>query len=295
MRVVYREEPCKSALNRVKGMPFDWSLNPSMGCVHRCTFCYVRTFEATADRPSGAAYGRSIRVKTNIGDVLRRELSRTAWRNQPVALGTATDPYQPGEARYRLTRACIEALADSGTPFSIITRGPLIRRDVDVLTDAARRVALHISISVPTLDRDIWRNTEPGTAPPARRLETVSVLTEAGLDVGVAIAPILPGLSDDPRLLADTVRAARAAGARSIWASHVHLRPGTREHFLDSLARDWPELLPRYEQLFAGRAYLPATETRTTSELVRALARTHAAPHRPVLRPPAQPEQLALI
>src|SRR5213082_3299100 len=139
MRAEYRDEHCKSALNRVKGMMFDWSLNPYMGCVHRCTFCYVRAFERRADRPSDDRYGRSIRVKVNIAEVLRRELARPSWEREPVAIGAATDPYQPAEGRYRLTRRCLEELAAVSNPFSIITRGPMIVRDVDVLAEAAAR------------------------------------------------------------------------------------------------------------------------------------------------------------
>src|SRR6187551_2941818 len=221
----YREEPCRSALNRVKGMPFDWSLNPYTGCAHRCTFCYVRAFEARAERPSDDRYGRSIRVKVNVADVLRRELARPSWKRKSVAVGAATDPYQPAEGRYRLTRACIGELGVGRTPFSLITRGPMIRRDVDVLVEAAQRAKVHVSFSVPTLDERIWRATEPGTAPPRRRLETVRILTEAGIDTGVALAPLLPGLSDDPELLAEVVREARAAGATGIWANVLYLRP----------------------------------------------------------------------
>src|SRR5712691_7225231 len=139
MRIEYREEPCKSALNPVKGMGFKWSLNPYMGCVHRCTFCYVRAFERRADRPSDDRYGRTIRVKVNVAEVLRRELARPSWEREHVAIGAATDPYQPVEGRYRLTRACLQALADAANPFSIITRGPMIVRDVDLLAAAARR------------------------------------------------------------------------------------------------------------------------------------------------------------
>src|SRR5439155_686942 len=141
MRAEYREEPCRNALNRVRGMPFAWSLNPYVGCAHRCTFCYVRAFEARAGRPWDDRYGSSIRVKTNVAEVLRRELARRSWQREPVAVGAATDPYQPAEGRYRLTRACIEAFADAASPFSIITRGPLVVRDVDVLAEAACRAA----------------------------------------------------------------------------------------------------------------------------------------------------------
>src|SRR6476659_4931772 len=290
----YREEPCRSALNRVKGMPFDWSLNPYTGCAHRCTFCYVRAFEARADRPSDDRYGRSIRVKVNVADVLRRELARPSWKRESVAIGAATDPYQPAEGRFRLTRACIRELGRARTPFSLITRGPLIRRDVDVLVEAASRAKVHVSFSVPTLDERIWRTTEPGTAPPRRRLETVRLLVDAGIHAGVALAPILPGLSDGPELLAEVVREARAAGATGIWANVLYLRPGTREHFLEALARDWPELLPRYERLYEGRAYLSASEVEPVRAAVRGLARERSRPRRPPIRPAPEAEQLAL-
>ena len=226
VRAEYREEPCRSALNRVRGMPFAWSLNPYMGCAHRCTFCYVRAFEARAERPWDDRYGASIRVKTNVADVLRRELARPSWQREPVAVGAATDPYQPAEGRYRLTRACIEAFANAASPFAIITRGPLIVRDADVLADASRRAKASVTFSVPTLDHEIWRRTEPGTAPPRQRLRALAQLVEAGIDARVGMAPILPGLSDRPELLADVVREARAAGATGIWANLLYLRPG---------------------------------------------------------------------
>jgi DNA repair photolyase len=170
----------------------------------------------------------------------------------------------------------------------------MIRRDVDVLVAAASRAKVHVSFSVPTLDERIWRTTEPGTAPPRRRLETVRLLVDAGIDTGVALAPILPGLSDDPALLAEVVREARAAGAIGIWANVLYLRPGTREHFLEALARDWPELLPEYERLYASRAYLPARETEPVRATVRELARERSQPRRPPIRPAPEPEQLAL-
>src|SRR6478735_7949296 len=147
MRTEYREEPCRVALNHVKGMPFDWSLNPYMGCVHRCTFCYVRAFELRADRPADERYGTSIRVKVNIAEILRRELARPSWRREGIAIGAATDPYQPCEGRYRLTRGCLEALAGAANPFGLITRGPLIVRDLDVLTRAASRADVSVTFS----------------------------------------------------------------------------------------------------------------------------------------------------
>jgi DNA repair photolyase len=238
-------------------MMFGWSLNPYMGCAHQCTFCYVRAFEQRADRPSDDRYGTSIRVKTNVVEVLRRELARKSWKGELVAIGAATDPYQPAEGRYRLTRGCIATLGEARNPLAIITRGPMIVRDIDVLVEAARWAKVAVTFSVPTLDDEIWRLTEPNTPPPRQRLRALSRLREAGIEAGVGMAPILPGLSDRPELMADVVRAARDAGATSIWTNVLYLRPGTREHFLDHLARDWPELLPRYERLYAGRAYLP--------------------------------------
>ena len=296
MLVEYREEPCKTALNQVRGMPFKWSLNPYMGCAHRCTFCYVRHFELRADRPSDDRYGRSIRVKTNIAEVLAGEVARKSWQREEVVIGAATDPYQPAEGRFRLTRACIEELARGWTPFSIVTRGPLVVRDIDVLKAASERVGVNVSISLPTIDEAVWRTTEPGTAPPRQRLRALSQLVEAGIDAGVAIAPILPGLSDRPEQLAAVVRAAREAGACGIWANLLYLQPGTREHFLESLARDWPELLPEYERLYESRAYLPSAETEPVRGAVRELAREHGVRdrRRTPLRPPPRPEQLQL-
>jgi DNA repair photolyase len=297
MGVEYREEPCRSALNRVKGMGFGWSLNPYMGCVHRCTFCYVRAFERRADRPSDDRYGRSIRVKTNVAEVLRSELARASWKGEVVAIGAATDPYQPAEGRYRLTRACLEVLRDASNPLRIITRGPMIVRDVDVLAEAAARADVAVTFSVPTLDEEVWRRTEPGTARPRQRLRALRTLVEAGVRASVGMAPILPGISDRPEQLAAVVRAAREAGACGIWTGVLYLKPGTREHFLESLAREWPEELPRYERLYGRRAYLPAAETTPIRDQVRDLARSEGIRDRRRIRlaPPPQPEQLRLV
>ncbi|NUT56737.1 MAG: radical SAM protein [Thermoleophilia bacterium] len=296
MRVEYREEECRSALNRVKGMPFKWSLNPYTGCAHRCTFCYVRAFERRADRPSDDRYGRSIRVKVNVADVLARELGRPSWERDGVAVGAATDPYQPAEGRYRLTRACLEVLGRFATPTSLITRGPMIVRDVDVLQEAARRADVHVTFSIPTLDDEVWRKTEPGTAHPRQRLRALTELVDAGVKAGVGMAPILPGLSDRPEQLAEVVKAARAAGATGVWANLLYLAPGTKEHFLEALSRDWPEQLEQYEELYARGAYLPRSEVEPVRAQVRELARRHGIRDRRRIRlaPPPEPEQLTL-
>ncbi len=283
-------------MNRVRGMPFDWSLNPYTGCAHRCTFCYVRAFERRADRPSDERYGRSIRVKVNVAEVLRAELARPSWKRAPVAIGAATDPYQPCEGRYRLTRSCLEALSDARNPFSLITRGPMIVRDIDVLEAAAARADVSVTFSIPTLDREVWRKTEPGTAPPEQRLRAVRKLLDAGIKAGVGMAPILPGISDRPEQLEAVVRAARECGATGVWTNVLFLRPGTREHFLECVARDFPEQLELYERLYARRAYLPAAEADPVRSQVAALRKRYGIADRRAMRlsPPPEPEQLAL-
>ena len=297
MGVESREEPCKSALNPVKGMGFKWSLNPYMGCVHRCTFCYVRHFEKRSDRPSGDRYGTSIRVKVNVAEVLCKELGRRSWQHESVVIGAATDPYQPAEGKYRLTRACLEVLRDASNPFSIITRGPMIVRDLEVLVEASRRADVSITFSIPTLDEEVWKRTEPSTAHPRQRLKAVKLLVDAGVKAGVGMAPILPGISDQPEQLREVVRAAREAGATGIWANLLFLRPGTREHFLEHLAEDWPEQLPLYERLYSGRrAYLGAEERNPLRAEVSRLSREFGVRDRRKVRlkPPPEPEQLSL-
>ncbi len=271
MEVEYLEQPCKSALNAVRGMPFKWSLNPYSGCEHRCTFCYVRAFERRADRPSDDRYGRTVRVKINVVSVLARELGRSTWLRERVVVGAATDPYQPAEGTYRLTRGCLATLAEHSNPTHLITRGPMIVRDIDVLTAVARRGGFAVTFSVPTLDEEVWRRTEPGTAHPRQRLAAVSRLIAAGIKASVGLAPILPGLSDSPDQLAAVVRAAREAGAVGIWANLLYLRPGTREHFMESLSRHWPELVPRYEAEYRHGAYLPEARTRPIQTVVAGL------------------------
>jgi DNA repair photolyase len=297
--VEYVEQPCKTALNPVRGMPFKWSLNPYMGCEHRCAFCYVRAFERRADRPADERYGRSIRVKTNVAQVLRAELARPAWKGESVAIGAATDPYQPAEGRYRLTRACLEALADFANPAGLITRGPMIVRDLDVLRELSGRASFGVTFSVPTLDDDVWRRTEPGTAHPRRRLDALARLVAAGVKANVGMAPILPGLTDSPEQLETVVKAAREAGACGVWANLLYLRAGTREHFMECLAKHWPDLVPRYLEEYRKGAYLPEERTAPVRQEVSRLARRHGVADRRMVSAipvaaPVRPGQLAL-
>jgi DNA repair photolyase len=295
--VDYLEVQCKSALNRVKGMGFNWSLNPYMGCEHRCAFCYVRGFELRADRPSDDRYGRAVRVKINVAGVLRSELSRRSWKKETVVIGAATDPYQPAEGRYKLTRQCLTALRDFSNPAAMITRGPMIVRDIDVLSELARRADLHITFSIPTIDEEIWRRTEPGTAHPRQRLRAIEKLVAAGIDAGVGMAPILPGLTDRPDGIEAVVKAARAAGATGLWAGMLNLRPGTKEHFMSVLGKHWPELVSKYEQAYGSRAYLPPSFGEPAMKAVKRFRSLYAVSdrRRVILKPPPEPEQLPLL
>jgi DNA repair photolyase len=290
------EKECRTALNPVRGMPFNWSLNPYTGCVHRCTFCYVRAFELRADRASGDGYGRTVLVKTNVAQVLRAELARPSWRHETVAIGSATDPYQPAEGQYRLTRRCLEALHDHRTPASITTRGPMIVRDVDILTALSRRAKVTVAISVPSLDPDVVARTEPGTAPPRQRLRALRTLVDAGVRAGVLMAPILPGISDGAEAMDEVMRAARDAGAAFVGATPLRLAPGTREHFMERLAADWPELVAEYRRLYAGSTGLRSSYTAPLQQTIGRLREQNRVEDRTArfITPEPVPAQLDL-
>src|SRR5260370_29542745 len=195
-------------------------------------------------------------------------MSRKPWAKETIVKGTAPDPYQPAEGRYKLPRQCLKVMHEFSNPTGMITRGPMIVRDLDVLTDLARRATLHITFSIPTVDEEVWRRTEPGTAHPKQRLRAIDKLVAAGIDVGVGLAPILPGLSDRPEGIEAVVKAARAAGATGLWAGMLHLKDGTREHFMTVLGKHWPELVPRYEAAYRARAYLPQALGESTMKTV---------------------------
>jgi DNA repair photolyase len=251
-RVEYREMQCKSVLNRVRGMPFPWSINPYRGCVHSCHYCYARGTHTYLDLNIGDDFSGIIFAKINAPQVLHGELSRPSWRHEKVSIGTATDPYQPAEGRFRLTRAILEVLDNHHTPVSIVTKGPLIVRDRDLLAAMAKRAGCTVCLSIPTVDRTIWRATEPGTAPPAQRLRVLEQLSAAGIHAGVLAAPILPGLSSAPEQLEAMVKAAAEHGARFLWADLLHLNPLIREHYLGFLDAEYPELTPLHVRLYPG-------------------------------------------
>lgn len=306
--MTFLEVESRSALNRVKGMPFGWSINPYRGCSHACSYCFARPTHAYLNLSPLGDFERTVVVKTNLVEVLRRELARPSWSGERVALGTNTDPYQRCEGRYRLMPGIIEALAEARTAFSILTKGTLITRDRAALVRAAERVEVSAALTIGMLDRALWAEAEPGTPAPQARLAAVRTLNGAGITTGVMLAPIMPGLNDDREQLDALVDAAAAAGATHISPIVLHLRPGVREVFWPWLVAHHPELVPRYEQLYRGaqppKPYRDAV-TAFIAERRRAAWRRHGRPTKvPARTQPAhssppeherQPQQLALL
>jgi len=259
--LTFHEVRSKSALNHVPGesaMPFPYTINPYRGCSHSCIYCFARKTHEWLELDSGHDFDSQIVVKTNLVDVLRRELARPSWQREHVALGTNTDPYQRAEGRYKLMPGVIGALRDSGTPFSILTKGTLLRRDIPLLVEAARQVPVGLGVSMAIWDDDLHSALEPGVPTPRARLDLVRAITDAGLPCGVFLAPVLPGLTEGVGDLDAALAAIAAAGATGVTVIPLHLRPGAREWFMAWLAGAHPELVPRYEQLYARRAYVPA-------------------------------------
>jgi DNA repair photolyase len=259
--LTFHEVRAKSALNHVpdgSAMPFPFTINPYRGCSHACKYCYARKTHEWLELDSGRDFDTQVVVKTNLVDVLRRELARPSWKREHVALGTNTDPYQRAEGRYRLMPGVIRALAESGTPFSILTKGTLLRRDVPLLAEAAGTVPLGLGISMAIWDDDLHHALEPGVPSPRARLDLVKALADAGLPCGLFLAPVLPGLTDDDESLDAAIGAVAAAGASGVTVIPLHLRPGAREWFMAWLRGAHPELVPRYERMYARRAYVPA-------------------------------------
>jgi DNA repair photolyase len=265
-----------SEVPRASRMPFRFTINPYRGCSHACTYCFARPTHEYLGLDGGEDFERRIVVKINAVERLAAELARPGWNGDHIAMGTNTDPYQQCEGRYRLTRGIVETLGAARNPFSILTKSTMVQRDADVLAAAAERTSVRVNFSVGTLDEEVWRISEPGTPPPRKRLEVLARLTEAGIECGVLVAPILPGLSDRDDQLSAVVRAVIDAGAVSISSIGLHLRPGVRELFMPWLARTRPDLVARYEELYGARnGYLARSEAEQLGERVRALIARH--------------------
>jgi DNA repair photolyase len=276
--ITFHEIRARSIINRVPGasrMPFEWTVNPYRGCTHACVYCFARKTHSYPDLDTGIGFDTQIVVKVNAPDLLRRQLASPRWQGEHIAMGTNVDCYQRAEGRYRLMPGIIAALRDRANPFSILTKGTLILRDLDLLTQAAQVTDVGISVSVGFTDAELWRTVEPGTPAPERRLDVVRTLGEHGIGCGVLMAPVIPFLSDQPDRLRATVRAIAAAGATSVTPLTLHLRPGAREWFMTWLARHHPHLVPRYERLYADGAYAPTWYQRRITRQVHELAQEY--------------------
>lgn len=294
--LVFHEVIAKSALNRVpasSSMPFSWTINPYRGCSHACVYCFARGSHRYLDLDTGRDFDSQIVVKVNIAEVLGRELGKPGWQGEHVALGTNTDPYQRAEGRYRLMPGIIDALARSGTPMSILTKGTLLRRDLPQLVEAAQRAPVALSMSIAVADPDLQRSIEPG-APSARaRLDTIAAARDAGFEPDVFVMPVLPHLTDSTAQLGTLLRDIRAAGARSVMYGPLHLRSHVKPWFFAWLEREHPELVPAYRSLYPGsassapQAYRMELAARIRP-IIRRLGLERAAP-----RDPAHPRRAA--
>jgi DNA repair photolyase len=269
VRATYIETRCKSALNRVAGMPFNWSLNPYRGCVHSCHYCYARATHSYFGMNADEDFESKILVKTNMPEVLRAELARSSWRGEQIAVGTATDAYQPAEGKYQITRGVLQGLRDAGNSCSVVTKSTLIVRDLNLLVDLARQAPVRIYFTITTLDPQLWRLIEPGTPPPHQRLAALRRLSAAGIPCGVLVSPILPGLTDSASSIDAVARAAAEHGATTFGAGVLRLAPLVKEHYFGFIAAAFPDLLGRYDRAYttgasAPRAYQAAIEERLT-------------------------------
>ncbi|MGH9183639.1 MAG: radical SAM protein [Acidimicrobiales bacterium] len=260
-----------NTLPRSGRLPFRHTINAYRGCSHACTYCFARPSHEYLGLDVDEGFERQVVVKVNAVERLRAELDPRRWAGEPIAMGTNTDPYQPAEGKYRLTRGIVQVLGRRGNPFSILTKSPLVLRDLDVLTEAAWRTEVRVDLSIGTLDEEVWRTTEPGTPHPRKRVEALARLNRAGIPSGVLLAPVLPGLSDHPEQLREVVEACLEAGATFVSPILLHLRPGAREQYLGWLALARPDLLPAYREMYGARAYPPAALRRRLARLVGAM------------------------
>ncbi|HET7217175.1 MAG TPA: radical SAM protein [Vicinamibacterales bacterium] len=279
----YQEVTCRSALNAVKGMPFNWTLNPYRGCTHGCHYCFARRYQTQFELGPDDEFSTLIFVKTNFVAVLRCELDKPSWKRDMVAVGTATDPYQPIEGHYKLTRGSLEALLAARTPIGVVTKGPMIVRDADLLADMCKGAGCTVHMSVPTIDEDAWRALEPGTAHPLQRLRAVRKLRQAGVNAGVLMAPVVPGFTTDRRKLEETVRAVADHDAAFLGANVLYLKGGTKDHFMGFLRKEFPQLVDGYERLYPG-AYASKPYAEAVRNLIGLLRERYDVGSRPFRR-----------
>jgi DNA repair photolyase len=279
------EVEAKTVLNHVPGdrLPFSWTINPYRGCSHACVYCFARATHTFLDMNPGRDFETKIVVKVNVAEVLRCQLARKRWKGDHVAMGTNTDPYQAAEGKYRLMPGILRALIDFRNPFSILTKGTMILRDLDLLVEAAEVADVHTSLSIGTIDEDAWRKTEPGTPDPRKRLEAVHRLNQAGIPCGVLMAPLLPGITDGPDLLRRTAAAAMEAGATHVYPILLHLRPRVKEEFMGWLDREHPGMVDGYRRMYDGRAYAARADQKELSDKMDAILKD-LAPPRPTAR-----------
>jgi DNA repair photolyase len=274
--VVFEEIECKSAVHRIatNSLPFRWTLNPYRGCQHACTYCFARGTHQHLGYDAGRDFESRIIVKVNAAEMLRQDLGRPGWQRELIAIGTACDPYQAAELKYSLTHRILRVLRDFANPTSIVTKSPLVVRDADVLESLAREAELSVSFSIATLDEEIWKRIEPGTAKPQKRLDAMRLLSERGIRCGVLLAPVLPGLTDAPEDLERVVEAAREHGASFVHDNVLYLKPGTKEWFMPFLREAYPHLSERYAKYYRG-AYAPNTYTQDVHRTIGNLRRKY--------------------
>ncbi len=280
MGINFHEVRARSALNRVPGgrYGFGWTINPYRGCSHACAYCFARRTHLFLDMNAGRDFEREIVVKVNTPELVRAELARPSWKRELVALGTNTDPYQWVESRYRMMPEILATLERAETPVSVLTKSPLVMRDVKIFERMAKVLPVSVNLSVPTLDEDAWRATEPHTPSPAARLDAVAELRRRGIDSGVLIAPLMPGINDDPAQVKPIVDRARKAGASFLGGVALHLRDEVKEVFFAWLKAKRPDLLPDYEKLYKGRSYLPASDRQKLTRRVKGWGRRGTPP-----------------
>jgi DNA repair photolyase len=306
------EVEAKTVLNHVPGdrLPFSWTINPYRGCSHACVYCFARATHTFLDMNPGRDFETKIVVKVNVAEVLRAQLARKSWKGEHVAMGTNTDPYQAAEGKYRLMPGILRALKDFRNPFSILTKGTMILRDIDLLLEAGAVADVHTSLSVGTVDEDAWRRTEPGTPDPRKRLDAVRRLNAAGIPCGVLMAPILPGITDHVDFLRRTAAAAIGAGATHVYPILLHLRPRVKEEFMEWLGREYPGMTERYEAMYLNRAYAAGNHQARLAEKMKVVLDGLPEPKPSVprfssarrrwtgqddSRPTPSPEQLSLV